>query len=719
MKNCILILLLVVSGALLTAQCPCKPFCTGAKDQSGAQTQQIVLTITDDKGQIQNPVYEVFGDIIVEKSKFAALPVSTPGNNSFIGQMNEKGEIKYGSVWRTWENGYVPYEIAGNASPFLKDVIELSVKFLNQKTNICLSPRNGEPDYIIFIPTIENGGFSEGVGKKGGSQFIKFGQKTDRDRLVSTIVHEILHAIGLFHEHQLPNRDTYLNIKWSNICPDYQYAFYKLNAWPPGYPRGYSYQSIMHYAPCGFSINNDCVMECKDYKTGAIVDCPESIGQRKSLTGKDIQVINTLYPQKNDCKKQTTLFLVDVSGSMSENNKIYQARDAAINKVRQLGQEAQLKGQSPEVGIMVFSGDCIANPTRMIQPFTTDLVEAEMNIQKISFPNGGTPLVQAIEQAEKTLDIQLKNNRQGCGTIIILSDGQSSCGPIRPPSTYVGVHTINTPCNTTVNSLNKSNITYNTIGFDIQSGSAAERDLQYLAFSSGGKYFNAQDQYQLNRSFQRINRVYSPINDPQTIELDSAFADLFFIGTVFASVGQYDTALVHYKKFIQSYPADSSGLYNYALMCEANERYKSAVRYYEMYLQLAPNDPNRAFLLERIATLRKDYEIFLTYNKQIIQSDLAYLNRHFEQLRHTPDAVPLAGEFAGFIREKQTFYRALPDILEMEEPWLKQYAKEIAQALKEATYFLSKNPKQWDLDGISMIGNVYEPLDRLAKKLGL
>lgn len=718
MKNCILILLLMLSGALLIAQCPCKPFCAGVKVHSGAQTQQIMLKVADNKGQMQNTVYEVFGDIIVEKSNAAVIPATFSSNSTFIGQINEKGEIKYGSVWKTWEHGYIPYEISGNASSSLKDVVELSINFLNQKTNICLSPRNGEPDYIIFIPTVENGGFSEGVGKKGGGQFIKFGQNTGRDHLVSTIIHEILHAIGLFHEHQLPNRDTYLNIKWSNICPDYQYAFYKLNAWPPNYPRDYSYQSIMHYSPCGFSINNDCVMECKDYKTGIIGDCPANIGQRKALMGKDIQVINTLYPEKNDCKKQTTLFLVDVSGSMNENNKIYQARDAAINKVRQLGQEAHLKGQSPEIGIMVFSGDCITNPTRMIQLFTTDLVEAEINIQKIPYPNGGTPLVQALEQAEKTLDMQLKNNGQGCGTIIILSDGQSSCGPIRPPSTYVGVQIINKPCNTPANSLSKSNITYNTIGFGIQSGSDAERDLQYLAFSSGGKYFNAQDQYQLNRSFQRINRIYSPINDPQTIEIDSAFADIFFIGTVFASVGQYDTALLHYKKFIQFYPADSSGRYNYALMCEANERYKSAVKYYELYLQSAPNDPNRAFLLDRIATLRKDYEIFLAYNKQIIQSDLAYLNRHFEQLRYTPDAVPLAGEFAGFIREKQAFYRSLPDILEMEEPWLKQYSKEIAQALKEGTYFLSKNPKQWDLDGISMIGNVFEPLDRLAKKLG-
>ncbi len=412
-----------------------------------------------------------------------------------------------------------------------------------------------------------------------------------------------------------------------------------------------------------------------------------------------------------------SLFLIDVSGSMTENNKIGQAKQSATSTIETIRQESQQSGKSPEIGIMVFSGGCVPDPTILIQPFSTDLDEVQNSVTNIPFPDGGTPSPQAIERARETLEKQLSQNGQTCGSLIVMTDGQSSCGTIIPPNAYSGKRVIKI-CGQQ-NGSSAANITVYAVGFNIPPGSVAERELQYLANTSGGKYFNAQDQYQLTRSFQKINRIYTPIATPQTKTVDGNSMVIFDAGYVYVtSTQQYDTALALYKKFTTTYPSDSSGLYNYALMCEANERYKSAVKYYELYLQSAPNDPSRQFLLDRIATLRKDYEIFLTYNKQVIQSDLAYLDQHFKQLQYTPDAVPLAGEFTGFIQEKQPFYKSLPEILEMDDIWLKQYAKEIAQALKEATYFLSKNPKHWDVDGISMISNVYEPLGRLAKKLG-
>lgn len=431
---------------------------------------------------------------------------------------------------------------------------------------------------------------------------------------------------------------------------------------------------------------------------------------------KNLKSLNPNY--KVDCPvTSSTLFLIDVSGSMLENNKIDQARLSAASTISITKQEAQQSGKSPEIGILVFSGDCVADPTTVIQPFSTDLDEVQASINNIPFPNGNTPSPQAVVSAQKALERQLAQNGQTCGTLIVMSDGQSSCGTVIPPNAFYGKKEYRI-CGQG-GSTSVFNITTYAVGFDVPPGSVAERELQYLANTSGGKYFNAQDQYQLTRSFQKINRIYTPIANPQTKTVDASLNGMFNSGYIYVtSTQQYDTALVLYKKFTTAYPADSSGQYNYALMCEANERYKTAVKYYEIYLQHALNDPNRQVLLERIATLRKDYDIQLAYNKQVIQSDLAYLKQHFEQLRTTPNAVPLAGEFAGFIQEKQTFYKALPDILEMEDNWLKQYAKEITQALKEASYFLSKNPGQWDLNGVSIIGNVYEPLDRLAKKLG-
>ena len=60
--------------------------------------------------------------------------------------------------------------------------------------------------------------------------------------------HEIGHAIGLVHEHQLPERDTHLKVNWNNVNPSFYDAFttYKDSELERfGIP--YDLSSIMHY----------------------------------------------------------------------------------------------------------------------------------------------------------------------------------------------------------------------------------------------------------------------------------------------------------------------------------------------------------------------------------------------------------------------------------------------------------------------------------------
>ena len=70
-----------------------------------------------------------------------------------------------------------------------------------------------------------------------------------------TFVHEFLHAYGLYHEHNRPDRDDYVEIKWDNIIKKWQYAYNKCKSCET-YNVPYDGRSVMHYHPWGFAIDN-------------------------------------------------------------------------------------------------------------------------------------------------------------------------------------------------------------------------------------------------------------------------------------------------------------------------------------------------------------------------------------------------------------------------------------------------------------------------------
>ena len=64
-----------------------------------------------------------------------------------------------------------------------------------------------------------------------------------------TIIHELGHTIGLYHEHTRTDRDKYVEIKWENIENLVYYNDFAIQ--PEKHPIEdivpYDYKSIMHY----------------------------------------------------------------------------------------------------------------------------------------------------------------------------------------------------------------------------------------------------------------------------------------------------------------------------------------------------------------------------------------------------------------------------------------------------------------------------------------
>lgn len=110
----------------------------------------------------------------------------------------------------------------------------------------------GQPHYITYQedPSL-GGGFSSSVGMdpNNAEQFVKLGPNAWTR---GGICHETGHALGLWHEQQRDDRDTFVTINFANINPGDQGNFTKL----PGGTTAigpYDFYSVMHYRRADFT----------------------------------------------------------------------------------------------------------------------------------------------------------------------------------------------------------------------------------------------------------------------------------------------------------------------------------------------------------------------------------------------------------------------------------------------------------------------------------
>ena len=69
-------------------------------------------------------------------------------------------------------------------------------------------------------------------------------------------MHEMLHAVGFFHEQERPDRDDHVRINYENMLDDLKHNFHKQD--PSGITTSgtpYDPKSIMHYGSYDFSKN--------------------------------------------------------------------------------------------------------------------------------------------------------------------------------------------------------------------------------------------------------------------------------------------------------------------------------------------------------------------------------------------------------------------------------------------------------------------------------
>ncbi len=334
--------------------------------------------------------YEVIKGYAVAEGDMVLGPVDRQGN---VLDSAKRG-LGQSRFLDRWTNGIIPYQFNTGISQEERDLAEQAIAHWNQYTSITLVELTDEnrAEFENYISFEASNGCASYVGMRGGEQQLWISASCG----VGSIIHELGHAVGLFHEHTRNDRDNYINVQWENIVQGKEFNFDILNS-NATLLGEYDYGSIMHYGENFFSSNSNATITVLD---------GSSIGQRDALSDKDIQSANSLY--------ETDLSLLVNSqndfagGTISADIQVTNLGEMGTHELTltlELPTAADWLSMSPNSG-----WDCAANGSTLACSRETLDTSATSIFTLIATANGASAEALTGELLAKTRETDYENN---------------------------------------------------------------------------------------------------------------------------------------------------------------------------------------------------------------------------------------------------------------------------------------------------------------------